>query len=48
MERSVADLSKYRYDCSCEALEDAKIMYTLNGQYFRIKKIGKGLLISYS
>lgn len=43
MERSVADLSKYRYDCSCEALEDAKIMYkagryknALNRAYYSI------------
>lgn len=27
MERSVKDLSKYRYLCCNEALEDAKIMY---------------------
>lgn len=43
MERSVADLSKYRYDCSLEALEDAKIMYkagryknALNRAYYSI------------
>lgn len=29
MERSVIDLSKYRYDCCIEALEDARIMYEI-------------------
>lgn len=43
MERSVIDLSKYRYECCCEALEDARIMYgagryknALNRAYFAI------------
>ena len=43
MERSVIDLSKYRFDCSLEALEDAKIMYeacryknALNRAYYSI------------
>ncbi|MCM1144957.1 MAG: HEPN domain-containing protein [Blautia sp.] len=43
MERSVEDLSKYRLDCSHEALEDAKIMYeakryknALNRAYYAI------------
>lgn len=27
MERSVMDLSKYRFDCCHEALDDARIMY---------------------
>ena len=43
MERSVADLPKYRYECSIEALEDAKIMYragryknALNRAYYSI------------
>lgn len=43
MERSVKDLSKYRYECCCEALEDARIMYeagryknALNRAYYAI------------
>ena len=43
MERSVRDLSKYRFDCCLEALEDAKIMYrekryknALNRAYYAI------------
>ena len=32
MESSVRDLARYRYNCSVEALEDAKIMYE-NGRY---------------
>lgn len=43
MERSVKDLSKYRYLCCNEALEDAKIMYdagryknSLNRAYYAI------------
>lgn len=43
MGRSVTDLSKYRYDCCVEALEDAKIMYeagryknTLNRSYYAV------------
>ena len=43
MERSVKDLSKYRYLCCNEALEDAKIMYdagryknALNRAYYAI------------
>lgn len=43
MERSVTDLSRYRYNCSIEALEDARIMYeagryknTLNRSYYAI------------
>jgi uncharacterized protein (UPF0332 family) len=43
MERSVIDLSKYRYDCCMEALEDAKIMYeagryknALNRSYYAV------------
>ena len=43
MERSVKDLSKYRYLCCAEALEDAKIMYdagryknALNRAYYAI------------
>lgn len=43
MERSVIDLSKYRYDCCIEALEDARIMYeagryknALNRSYYAI------------
>ena len=32
MESSMRDLSEYRYNCSVEALEDAKIMYE-NGRY---------------
>lgn len=43
MERSVTDLSKYRFECCHEALEDAKIMYgagryknALNRAYYAI------------
>lgn len=43
MERSVIDLSKYRFQCSLEALEDAKIMYdadryknALNRAYYSV------------
>ena len=43
MERGIKDLSKYRFNCSMEALEDAKIMYdaeryknTLNRAYYAI------------
>ena len=43
MERRIIDLSKYRFDCSHEALEDAKIMYeagrfknALNRAYYSI------------
>lgn len=43
MERSVIDLSKYRFDCCREALEDATIMYdagryknALNRAYYSI------------
>lgn len=43
MERSVKDLSQYRYDCCREALEDARIMYeagryknALNRAYYSI------------
>ncbi len=32
MERSVIDLSQYRYDCCLEALEDAKLMFS-SGRY---------------
>lgn len=32
MEGSVKELSKYRFECSVEALEDAKIMFE-NGRY---------------
>lgn len=32
MEGSIKDLSKYRFECSVEALEDAKIMLA-NGRY---------------
>ncbi len=32
MERSVTDLSQYRYDCCLEALEDAKLMFS-SGRY---------------
>lgn len=27
MERGIKELSRYRFDCCCEALDDAKIMY---------------------
>lgn len=27
MERSVKELSKYRFECCCETLEDTMIMY---------------------
>lgn len=43
MERSVIDLSKYRYSCCLEALEDARLMYdagryknALNRAYYSI------------
>ena len=43
MERSIKDLSKYRFGCSLEALEDARIMYdaeryknTLNRAYYAV------------
>lgn len=43
MERSVKDLSRYRFECSLEAMEDAKIMYqagryknTLNRSYYAV------------
>ncbi len=43
MERSLAELSKYRFECCCEALEDAKIMFeagryknALNRAYYAI------------
>lgn len=43
MERSVKELSKYRFECCCEALEDAMIMYkagryknALNRAYYSI------------
>ena len=43
MERRIIDLSKYRFDCCHEALEDAKIMYeagryknALNRAYYSI------------
>lgn len=43
MERSVEDLSRYRYQCCLEALEDAKVMFnagryknTLNRSYYSI------------
>ena len=43
MERRLKDLASYRFDCSREALEDAKIMYaakryknTLNRAYYSI------------
>lgn len=43
MERSVKDLSKYRFECSREALDDAKFMYenkryknSLNRAYYSI------------
>ncbi|MCI9339412.1 MAG: HEPN domain-containing protein [Dorea sp.] len=43
MERRIIDLSKYRFDCCYEALEDAKIMYeagryknALNRAYYSI------------
>lgn len=43
MERSVVDLSKYRFQCSLEALEDARIMYdadryknALNRAYYSV------------
>ncbi len=43
MERSVSDLSVYRFECCCEALEDARIMCaagryknTLNRAYYAI------------
>lgn len=43
MERSVKDLSKYRFECCQEALEDARIMYSagrfknaLNRAYYSI------------
>ncbi len=32
MERSVTELAKYRYNCSLEALEDAKLMFS-SGRY---------------
>ncbi len=32
MERGVTDLSRYRYGCCLEALEDAKLMYS-SGRY---------------
>jgi len=32
MERSVTELSQYRYDCCLEALEDAKLMFS-SGRY---------------
>lgn len=43
MECSITELSKYRFHCSCEALEDARIMYeagryknALNRAYYSI------------
>lgn len=43
MEGSIKDLSKYRFECSIESLEDAKIMFenkryknTLNRAYYSI------------
>lgn len=43
MERSIKELSKYRFNCSLEALEDARIMYSadryknaLNRAYYAI------------
>lgn len=43
MEGSIRDLSKYRFECSIESLEDAKIMFenkryknTLNRAYYSI------------
>ncbi len=43
MERSVKDLAKYRYECSLEALEDARVLYAagryknvLNRSYYSI------------
>lgn len=43
MEGSIKDLSKYRFECSVESLEDAKIMFenkryknTLNRAYYSI------------
>lgn len=32
MEGSIGDLARYRYECSIESLEDARIMYE-NGRY---------------
>ncbi|MCD8152390.1 MAG: hypothetical protein LUD71_04850 [Clostridiales bacterium] len=44
MERSVEDLSRYRYQCCLEALEDASVMFeagryknTLNRSYYACK-----------
>ncbi len=43
MERSVKDLSRYRYECCLEAIEDARVMYeagryknALNRSYYAI------------
>ena len=32
MEGSLKDLSKYRFDCSVEALEDSRIMFEKGGK----------------